>query len=153
MSGSFSSTLGTSTNGNRPPAVPSTKGKLHDSSFSSSRGTPATRKRKLGSLFTILGDLIEGELDSVANRKISYLTDNFLHTSECISTNMAAEADKLYLNERYSRALKAVHDVSASHSFSFCLYLSLSPPLFFFTLSFFLYVIPFFSFCCRWPST
>lgn len=124
MSGSFSSTLGTSTNGTRPPAVPSTKGKLHDSSFSSSRGTPATRKRKLGSLFTISGDLIEGEFDPVANKKISYVTDCFLHTSKCISMSMAAEADILDLNERYSQAFKACHDVSASHPSSY-------PPIFF----------------------
>lgn len=60
MSGSSSGTLGTSAKGTRRSAVLSTKGKLHDSSFGGSRGTPANYKRKLGSLFTSSGDLIEG---------------------------------------------------------------------------------------------
>ena len=64
---------------------------------------------------------MEGELDPVANKQISHLTNYFFHFSESISTDMAMEADKLDLNERYSRALKACHDVSASHSFLFIL--------------------------------
>lgn len=124
ISGNSSGTLGTSAKGTRRPAVLSTKGKLHDSSFGGSWGTPANYKRKLGSLFTISGDLIEGEFDPVANKKISYVTDCFLHTSKCISMSMAAEADILDLNERYSQAFKACHDVSASHPSSY-------PPIFF----------------------
>ena len=118
MSGSSSGTLGTSAKGDRPPVVPGGKGKLPVSSLGGSRGTPATHKRKFGSLFTAPGDLMEGELDPVANKRISHLTDCFLHSSESISTDMAMEADKLDLNERYSRALKACH---ASHSFLFIL--------------------------------
>ena len=57
----------------------------------------------------------------MANKKISHLTECFLHTSECISTYLAAKTERLDLNERYSRALKACHDVSVSHSFSSCL--------------------------------
>ena len=114
MSGSSS---GTSTKGDRPPVVPGGKEKLPVSSFGGSRGTSATHKRKLSSLFTALGDLVEGELDPVANKRISHLADCFLHSSECISTDMAMKADRLDLNERYSRALKACHDVSASHFF------------------------------------
>ena len=121
MSGSSSATLGTSVKGNRPPIVPGAKGKLLVSSFGGSRGTPATYKRKFGSLFTAPGDLIEGELDPVANKQISHLIDCFLHSSESISTDGAMKSDKLDLNERYSRALKACHDVSASHSFLFIL--------------------------------
>ena len=117
MSGSSSGTLGTSAKGDRPPVVPGGKGKLPVSSLGGSRGTLATHKRKFGSLFTAHGDLMEGELDPVANKRISHLTDCFFHSSESISTDMAMEADKLDLNERYSRALKACHDVSASHSF------------------------------------
>ncbi|XP_024956005.1 uncharacterized protein LOC102619120 isoform X2 [Citrus sinensis] len=112
MSGSSSNTLGTSVKGDRPPVVPGGKGKLSVSSFGSSRGTPATHKRKLSSLFTAPGDLVEGELDLVANKRISHLPDYFLHSSECISTDMAMEADRLDLNERYSRALKACHDAA-----------------------------------------
>ena len=119
MSGSSSGTLGTSAKVDRPPVVPGGKGKLPVSSLGGSRGTPATHKRKLGSLFSTPGDLMEGELDPVANKRISHLTDCFLHSSESISTDMAMEADKLDLNERYSRALKACHDVSVSHSFLF----------------------------------
>lgn len=90
-------------------------------SFGGFRGTLTTCKRKLGSLFTVSGDLAEGELDPVANKKISHLTECFLYTSECISTDPAAKTDRLDLNERYSWALKACHDVSVSHSFSSCL--------------------------------
>ena len=105
--------LGTSVKGARPPIIPGAKGQLPVSSFGGSRGTPTTDKRKLGSLFTIPRDLMEGELDPVANKRISHLVDCFLHSSECISTDMAIEGDRLDLNERYSRALKACHDVSA----------------------------------------
>ena len=139
MSGSSSGNLGTSAKAIRPPVVPSSKGKLPNSSFGSSRGTPATCKRKLGSLFTVSGDLTEGELDPVANKKISHMTNCFLYTSECIYVDMAAEVDRLDLNERYGRALKACHDVSAFHSF---------PPYFSFS-SLFLFVFDvllFFSF-------
>lgn len=127
MSSNSSGTVGTSVKGTWPPTVPSTKGKPHDSSIGGSQGTPATHKRNLGSLITILRDLREGELDPMANREISYLTDYFLHTFECISMDMATEVNRLDLNERYSQELKAYHDVSVSHSYSFC------PPL---TLSF-----------------
>ncbi|XP_052296047.1 uncharacterized protein LOC102608442 [Citrus sinensis] len=112
MSGSSSGTLGTSAKGDRPPVVPGGKGKLPVSSLGGSRGTPATHKRKLGSLFSAPGDLMEGELDPVANKRISHLTDCFLHSSESISTDMAIEMDKLDLNERYSRALKVCHDAA-----------------------------------------
>lgn len=61
-------------------------------------------------MFTVSRDLAEGELDLVANKKISHLTECFLHTSECISTYLAAKTERLDLNERYSRALKACHD-------------------------------------------
>ena len=118
ISDSSSDTLGTSVKGDWPSIIPSAKGKLLDSSFGGSRGTPATHKRKLGSL-TVSGDLMEGELDLVANKRISHLTDCFLHSSECISTDMAIEADRLDLNEHYSRALKACHDVSAFLFFFF----------------------------------
>lgn len=136
MSGSSSGTLGTSAKGIRRLVILSTKGKLHDSSFGGSRDTPVNYKRKLGSLFMISGDLIEGEFDPVANKKISYVTDSFLHTSECISMNMAAEADILDLNERYSQVFKACYDVSASHPSS-------SYPPYFFSHFF----------CCRRLST
>lgn len=87
-------------------------------SFGGFRGTLTTCKRKLGSLFTVSGDLAEGELDPVANKKISHLTECFLYTSECISTDPAAKTDRLDLNERYSWALKACHDTAfyISHS-------------------------------------
>lgn len=55
---------------------------------------------------------MEGELDPVANKRISHLADCFLNSFECISTDMAIEADRLDLNERYSRALKACHDAA-----------------------------------------
>ena len=115
MSGSSSGTLGTSSKGDRPLVVLGAKRKLPVFSF----GTPATHKRKLGSLFTVPGDLMEGELDPVANKRIPHLTNFFFHSSECISTNMAIKADRLNLNEGYSRALKACHDVSAFHSYRF----------------------------------
>ena len=121
MSGSSSCTLGTSIKSDRPPIVPGAKGKLPVSSLGSSRGTLATHKRKFGSIFTAPGDLMEGELDPVANKRISHLTDYFLYSSESISTDMAMETDKLDLNKRYSLALKACHDVSVSHSFVFLL--------------------------------
>ena len=60
---------------------------------------------------------MEGELDLVANKRISHLTDCFLYSSECISTDMTIEADRLDLNERYSRVLKDCHDMSASSFF------------------------------------
>lgn len=135
MSGNSSGTVGTSVKGTWPPTVPSTKGKLHDSSIGGSQGTPATHKRKLGSLFMISRDLREGELDPMANREISYLTDCFLRTFECISMDMAAETNRLDLNERYSQALKAYHDVSVSNSYSFC------PPFTIPFLSFFFCII------------
>lgn len=113
ISGSSSSTLGTSAKGDRPLVVPSAKGKLRDSSFGGSWGTPATHKRKLNSLFTVSRDLMKGKLDLVANKRISHLTDCFLHFSKYISTDMAIEADRLDLNEHYSQALKAWHDMSA----------------------------------------
>ena len=141
MSGSSSGTLGTSAKGDRPPIVPSGKGKLPVSSFGGSQGTLATHKRKLDSLFTVPVDLMEGELDLVANKWISHLADCFLNSSECISTDKAMEADKLYLNERYSRALKACHDVSAPLSLFFFLCVSLI-----------LFIIIIFFFCRR-PST
>ena len=118
MSGSSSGTLGTSIKGDRPPVALGGKGKLP---IGGSRGTPATHKRKFGSIFTAPRDLMEGELDPVANKQISHLTDCFLHSSESIFTDMTIEADKLDLNERYSRVLKACHDVSASHYFLFVL--------------------------------
>lgn len=62
---------------------------------------------------------MEGKLDPVVNKRISHLADCFLYSSECISTDMAMEADKLDLNERYSRALKACHDVAFYLSYSF----------------------------------
>ena len=117
ISGSSSGTLGTLENGDRPLAVPNAKGKLPDSSFGGSRGIPTTHKRKFGALFTVSRDLMEGELDLVANKRISHLTDCFLHSSECISTDMTIEADRSDLNECYSRVLKACHDVSASFFF------------------------------------
>ncbi|XP_052293884.1 uncharacterized protein LOC127901205 [Citrus sinensis] len=89
MSGSSSGTLGTSAKGDRPPVVPGSKGKLPVSSLGGSRGTPGTHKRKLGSLFSAPRDLMEGELDPVANKRISHLTDCFLHSFESISTDMA----------------------------------------------------------------
>ena len=54
MSGSSSATLGTSAKGDRPLIVLGAKGKLPVSSFRGSRGNPATHKRKLGSIFTVL---------------------------------------------------------------------------------------------------
>ena len=123
MSGSSSGTLGTSAKGDRPPVVSDSKGKLPVSSLGGSRGTPTTHKRKFNSLFTALGNLMEGELDPMANKRISHLTDCFLHSSESIPTDMAMEAGKLDLNECYSRALKACHDMSAPHSFLFIFFL------------------------------
>ncbi|XP_052300585.1 uncharacterized protein LOC127903775 isoform X3 [Citrus sinensis] len=119
MSGSSSSTLGTSAKGDRPPIVLDTKGKLPVSFLGGSRGTSATHKRKFGPLFMVIGDLIEGELDPVANKQICHLADCFLHSSECISPDMAIEADRFDLNEHYSRALKAAFYLSHGfHDFS-----------------------------------
>ena len=67
---------------------------------------------------------MKGKLDPVVNKQISHLADCFLYSSECISTDMAMEADKLDLNERYSRALKACHDVSAFLFFLFFIILT-----------------------------
>lgn len=137
MSGNSSSTLGTSAKGTRPPIVPISKGKLPNSSLSSFWGTSATRKRKLGSLFIVPEDVMEGELDPVTNKRISHMTDYFLYSSECISVDMATEADRLDLNERYGRVLKACNDVSAFHSY---------PPIFSFS--------SLISFCfCVWHVT
>ena len=55
----------------------------------------------------------------MANKRTSHLADCFFHSSECISTNMAMKVDKLNLSKRYSRVLKACHNVSASFSFFF----------------------------------
>lgn len=134
MNGSSSGTLGISTKGARLPLVPSTKIKLQDSSLDGSQGTSAIRKRKFGSLFIVSGDLKEGELDPVANKKISHLTDCFLHTSECVSMDMTAKMDKLDLNERYSQALKACHDVSVSFFLLFCVILFLLQAAFYLSL-------------------
>lgn len=129
ISGSSSCTLGTSTKGDRPPVVPSTKGKLPISSFGGSQGTLATHKRKLGSLFAVSGDLIERELDLVANKRICHLTDCFLHSSECISLDMAIEANIWDLSDRYSQRSRLV--------------MTLVPHFFFFSCSFFMCVIHF----------
>ena len=94
--------MGTSAKGDQPPVVPGTKGKLPVSSFGGSWGTLATHKRKFGSLFMVYKDLMEGELDPVANKRICHLTDYFIHSSECISSDMAIEANRLDLNKRYS---------------------------------------------------
>ena len=102
ISGSSSDTLGTSAKGDRPLVVPNVKGKLSDSSFDGSRGTPSTHKRKHDSLFRVSRDLMECELDLVVNKRISHMTNCLLNFSKCISTHMAIEADKLDLNERYS---------------------------------------------------
>ncbi|XP_052287719.1 uncharacterized protein LOC127899053 [Citrus sinensis] len=112
MSGSSFDTLGTSAKGDRPPVIPGGKGKLPVSFLGGSRGTLAAHKRKFDSLFTALGDLMEGELDPVANKQISHLTNYFFHFSESISTDMAMKVDKLDLSERYSRALKVCHDAA-----------------------------------------
>lgn len=109
LSGSSSGTQGASSKGTRPPLIPSTKTRPHSSSLG---GTSTARKRKLSSLFTVSGDLVEGELDPIANKTLSHLKDCFLHTSECVSPDVALEADKLDLSERYSRALKACHDAA-----------------------------------------
>lgn len=58
---------------------------------------------------------MEGELDPMANIRISHLTNCFLYTSEFIYVDIAVEVDRLDLNERYGRALKVCHDVSAFH--------------------------------------
>lgn len=133
MSGNSSSTLGTTTKSTRPSAILSAKGKFLDSSFGSSRGTSATCKRKLDYLFTVFKDLMEGKLDSVANMRISHLNDCFLHTSEYIFADMAAEVDILDMNEHYGRARKAFHNVSAFHSY----------PILFFLFLLFFYVTHF----------
>lgn len=62
--------------------------------------------------------------------------------------DMAAKVDRLDLNECYSRALKAFHDMSASYSSS---YLSLSP--IFSSLYLFCMASLFFFFFCKQPST
>lgn len=66
----------------------------------------------MDSLFSLPEDFIEGELDPVANKKVSHLAEYVHYTSENITPEVAGEMDKLGLDERYNQALKASQDVS-----------------------------------------
>ncbi|KAK9189690.1 hypothetical protein WN943_018289 [Citrus x changshan-huyou] len=111
-SGSSVTTGSTSLKGTLPLCALGTKIKLHDSSLSDFRGTLGTGKRKVGSLFSLPEDFIEGELDPVANKKVSHLAEYVHYTSENITPEVAGEMDKLGLDECYNRALKASQDVT-----------------------------------------
>lgn len=111
-SGSSVATGSTSLKGTLPLCALGTKIKSQDSSPSGFRSTLGTRKRKMDSLFSLPEDFIEGELDPVANKKVSHLAEYVHYTSENITPEVAGEMDKLGLDERYNQALKASQDVT-----------------------------------------
>lgn len=86
--------------------VLTTKTKLQGFSLGSFTSTLSTQKRKVGSLFSLLRNFIEDDLDPVANKKLSFLVEYFHHIIEIITSEVAVEMEKLGLDERYKRAFK-----------------------------------------------
>lgn len=66
--------------------------------FYGHNGTPVPIFLGVFSVFSLAKDFAKGELDPVVKRKVS---------------NMAAEANELNLNNRYSRALKDCNDINS----------------------------------------
>lgn len=61
----------------------------------------------MGSFFFLPGDFVEREIDSLANKSVSQLAKYLYYTSKNITLEAAMEIDKLGLDERYNRVLKA----------------------------------------------
>lgn len=59
-------------------------------------------------------DLLEGELDPIANEKVSHLAHYVYYFSENIILEAVAKTDRLELSEPHSCTLKAIVDLSAS---------------------------------------
>lgn len=99
----------------KPPRIP-IKGKKQGTSPGSSRGTPHASKRKFE-------DLSEGDLDPLANERVSHLARYMYYSAEHITPKSAAKADRQELREKYSRAFKASQDVTflLSHCHCHCL--------------------------------
>lgn len=96
----------------KPPRVPRVRTKSQGIFFNGSRGTLRTRNRKFGTISSFTDDLFEGELDPIANEKVSYLVYYMYYSTENTTLKAAAETDILGLSEQYGRVLKASQDVT-----------------------------------------
>lgn len=105
-SGSLVTSGSTSSKGTLHLFALSTKTKSQGFSLSSFTCTLGTQKRKVDSLFFILRDFIEGDLDPVANKKVSYLVEYFHHIIENTTSEAVVEMEKLGLDEHYKQAFK-----------------------------------------------
>lgn len=114
MSGNSSGTSSThpSSRGTWPPFALGARTNSKESSLSGLKGTLVFSKRKFGSLFTLEGDPVEGELDPVTNRHVSHLANYFFYAFESISAIIAADMDKLGLDDHYGLALKVYHNAT-----------------------------------------
>lgn len=104
--GSLVTSGSTSSKGTLLLFVLTTKTKLQGFSLGSFTSTLSTQKRKVSSLFSLLRNFIDDDLDPVANKKVSYLVEYFHHIIEIITSEVAVEMEKLGLDERYKRAFK-----------------------------------------------
>lgn len=71
------------------------------------RGYSSNPKKEDRFPLLLTGDFVEGELNPVANKNVSHLAEYLYYTFENITSKVAVEMDKLGLEERYNRALKA----------------------------------------------
>lgn len=95
----------------RPPRAPGVKGKSQSTFHSGSKGTPRSKKRKFGLVFSFSDELCKGDLDSVLNKKVSHLARCFYYSAKNVTLEVAEETDKISLSEHYGQALRATQKV------------------------------------------
>ncbi|XP_052294241.1 uncharacterized protein LOC127901283 [Citrus sinensis] len=105
--------------GSRPPRIPGPKGKSQGTSHSGLKGTPRSKKRKFGQVSTFPDELREGDLDPASNKEISHLARCFYYSAENVTSEVAEEADRMSLSQRYGQTLRATQE--ASFLLSHCL--------------------------------
>ena len=98
--------------GSRPPRIPGPKGKSQGTSHRGSKGTPRSKKRKFRLVSAFPDELREGDLDPASNKEVSHLARCFYYSAENVNFEVAEEADKMSLSQRYGQALRATQEVS-----------------------------------------
>lgn len=97
-----------------PFRAPMMKTRSQSTFYSRLRGNPHAHKRKFGYVSSFPEDLLEGELDPIANEKVSHLAHYVYYFVENIILEAVAKTDRLELSEPHGCTLKAIEDLSAS---------------------------------------
>lgn len=96
-----------------PFRAPMMKIRSQSTFYSGSMGNPRTCKQKFGYVSSFPEDLLKGELDTIANEKVSHLVHYVYYSAKNITPEAITKTDSLELSEPHGCTLKAIQDLSA----------------------------------------